>query len=289
MSVPIDRTTDHNTVDVIKTSQSSPAGALNVVPLCTTHSQLILFAEKEKRRRSRDNKRYRDRVMISKNDSVADRNKKSKKKEDNDITFWDNFGEDNVFTLLAEEITRISTFSPIERIAQSKHNFRWIRDIENNHKYILQFLIRDSVFFDLLYCAKSTLPNAGYGLFAATHLPKGMPVSLYLGRTVKNNDPKRAYTMQLNHKYVVSKNGTGKWEKVRKHRPHLIIDGLSQDNFKNWTVNREFYMGAQLLNDLNFHNTGNPIACNCVVQPMLEIVTKQCITKNTELFINYNR
>jgi len=289
MSLPIDRTTDHNTEDVIKTSQSSSAGVLNVVPPCNNHSKLMLFAQKEKRRRSRDNKKYRDNVKILKNDSVADRNKKSKKKEDDLITFWDNLGADNVFALLAEEINRISSFSPIERIAQSKRSFRWVRDIENNYKYILQFVIRDSVFFDLLYCAKSTLPNAGYGLFAATHLPKGIPISLYLGRTVKNNDPKRTYTMQLNHKYIDSKNGNGTWVKVRKNRPHLIIDGLSQDHFKNWTVNREFYLGAQLLNDLNFNNTGDPIACNCVVQPMLEIVTKQNITKNAELFINYNR
>ena len=289
MSLPSDRTTDHTTDDVIKTSQSSSAGVLNVVPLCNNHSKIMSFADNEKRRRSRANKRYRDKVKILKNDSVADRTKKSKKREDDVITFWDNLGADNVFALLVEEITRISTFCPIERIAQSKRNFRWIRHIENNHKYILQFVIRDSVFIDLLYCAKSTLPNAGYGLFAATHLPKGMPVSLYLGRTVKKNDPKRTYIMQLNHRYVESRNGTGKWEKVRKDRPHLIIDGLSKDHFKNWTVNREFYLGAHLLNDLNFKNTGDPIACNCVVQPMLEIVTKQRITKNTELFINYNR
>ena len=64
MSLPIDRTTDHNTDDVIKTSQSSSAGVLNVVPPCNNHSKLMLFAENEKRRRSRDNKRYRDKFKI---------------------------------------------------------------------------------------------------------------------------------------------------------------------------------------------------------------------------------
>jgi len=287
MSLSSDRPTDHTTDAVIKTSQSSSAGVLNVVALCNNHSKIMSFADNEKRRRSRANKRYREKVKRLQNDSVADRTKKKKKKEDDVITFWDNLA-DNVFALLAEEITRISTFCPIERITQSKRNFRWIRHIESNNKYILQFVIGDSVFIDLLYCAKSTLPNAGYGLFAATHLPKGMPVSLYLGRTVKKNDPKRTYIMQLNHRYVESRNGTGKWEKVRKDRSPLIIDSLSQDHFKTWTVNCEFYLGSYLLNDLNFKNTGDPIACNCIVQPMLEIVTTQSIRKNSELFINYN-
>ena len=158
MSLPSDRTTDHNTDDVIETSQSSSAGVLNVVPLCNNHSKLMLFAENEKHRRSRNNKKYRDKVKILKNDSVADRNKKSKKKEDDLITFWDNLA-DNMSALLAEEITRISTFCPIKRITQSKRNFRWIRYIESNNKYILQFVIGDYVFIDLLYCAikKSTL------------------------------------------------------------------------------------------------------------------------------------
>ena len=47
MSLPIDRTTDHNTVDVIKTSQSSSAGVLNVVPLCNNHSKIMSFADNE--------------------------------------------------------------------------------------------------------------------------------------------------------------------------------------------------------------------------------------------------
>ena len=161
--------------------------------------------------------------------------------------------------------------------------------MDNSHKYILQFVIGDTVYIDLLYCAKSTIKNAGYGLFAATHLPKDMLISLYLGRTVKHNDESRTYTMQLNHRYVECRNGVGKWEKVKKGRPPLIIDGLSEDHHKSWTVNREFYLGAHLLNDLNFNNTGDHLPSNCVVQPMLEIITIEAIRQDSELFINYNR
>ena len=288
MSLPSDHPTDFTADAGNNTNEASSAGVVTAVALCDNHSKKMSFADNEKRRRSRANKRYRDKVKRLQNDSVADRTKQKKKKEDDVISFWENLA-DNVFALLADEINRISTFCPVERITQSKRNFRWIRPVDNSNKYILQFVIGDSVFIDLLYCAKSTLPNAGYGLFAGTHLPKGMPVSLYLGRTVKHNDPKRTYIMQLNHRHVVSRNGTRKWEKVRKDRLPLIIDGLTEDHFKSWTVNREFYLGAHLLNDLNFKNTGDQITCNCVVQPMLEIVTTQNIRKDSELFINYNR
>ena len=43
------------------------------------------------------------------------------------------------------------------------------------------------------------------------------------------------------------------------------------------------------MNDLNFKNTGDEIPSNCVVQPMLEVVSAHAIQKDSELFINYNR
>ena len=42
------------------------------------------------------------------------------------------------------------------------------------------------------------------------------------------------------------------------------------------------------MNDLNFEQSGDEQPCNCVVQPMLEVITAHAIQKNSELFINYN-
>ena len=153
----------------------------------------------------------------------------------------------------------------------------------------MQYIIGYPVFFDLVHIAKSSIPDAGYGLFAATDLPKGIPFTIYLGRTVKVNNPKRTYTMQLNYPYVMGSNNLGRWEKVRKGRAALIIDALSEDNFKKWTPKRDFFLGAHTLNDLNFKNSGEVIPSNCVVQPMLEIVTTHTIPKDSDFFLNYNR
>ena len=114
------------------------------------------------------------------------------------------------FTMLTDKISSILKFSPTDRIIESKRYFRWITPIESNDKYILQYIIHESFFVDLVYCSKSTLPNDGYGLFAAIDLPKGMPIRIYLGRTVKINYPKRTYIMQFNRKYVECKYGDGK-------------------------------------------------------------------------------
>ena len=74
----------------------------------------------------------------------------------------------------------------------------------------------------------------------------------------------------------------GIWEKVRKGCASLIINALSKDGFRKWTPKRDFFLGAHLMNDLNFKNTGDVIPSNCVVQPMLEVVTTQKIQKNCE-------
>ena len=78
------------------------------------------------------------------------------------MTLWEKFG-DSVFTMLTDETSRIVKFSPIDRITESKRNFRWIRPLENIDKYILQYIVGDSVLTDLVYCSKSRIPNAEYG------------------------------------------------------------------------------------------------------------------------------
>ena len=46
--------------------------------------------------------------------------------------------------------------------------------------------------------------------------------------------------MQLNYTYVMGSNKLGRWEKVRKGRAVLIIDALSEDEFRRWTPKRDF-------------------------------------------------
>ena len=92
--------------------------------------------------------------------------------------------------------------------------------------------------------------------------------------------------MQFNRKYVECKNGNGKWDKLRKNHPPLIIDGLSNNTYSKWTVKRDFYLGAHMLNDLIFRNTGDQLAYNFVVRPLLKVVTIETTRKDSELFIN---
>ena len=106
----------------------------------------------------------------------------------------------------------------------------------------------------MLYIAKSKIANAGYGLFAATSFPKGLPFTIYLGRVVQENNKKRGYIIQQNYKFVKGKEQHNRWGEIRKGRRPTIIDGLTQDCFQKWTNKREFFLGAHLLNDLNFKN-----------------------------------
>ena len=135
------------------------------------------------------NKRYREKKRIVLNLSVAERNKKIPKTIDEITTPFDKLGC-NVFSELSDEINRILTFCPAERITESKRCFRWISTVEDDDKYILQYIIGDGVYVyvDLLYIAKSKIENAGYGLFAATSLPKGLPFTIYLDRVVQDNN-----------------------------------------------------------------------------------------------------
>ena len=271
-----------------ETNDPTSSATLNPVLIDKNQLKNIQFAEKEKQRRSLDNKRYREKKRILLNLSVAERNKKIQKSMDEIATPYDKLGC-NVLTELSEEINRILTFSTAERIKESKRCFRWISTVEDDDKYILQYKVGDGVYVDFLFIAKSTIENAGYGLFAAMNLPKGLPITIYLGRVVKDNKKKRSYMIQQNYKFVKGKANNNRWEKVRKGRSPTIIDGLTHDSFQKWTNKREFFLGAHMLNDLNFKNKGDIIPCNCVVQPMLEVVTNHAIDKDSELFINYNR
>ena len=96
------------------------------------------------------NKRYREKKRILLNLSVAERNKKIPKTIDEITTPFEKLGC-NVFSELSDEINRILTFCPAERITESKRCFRWISTVEDDDKYILQYIIGDGVYVDFLY------------------------------------------------------------------------------------------------------------------------------------------
>lgn len=248
----------------------------------------ISFADHEKERRSRANKRYREKKTMINELSVAARNKKQRAQIEKIEFPWSKCG-DEMFSMLGEEINRILKYNSVDRIRESKTCFRWIRPLEDKDKYVLQFGVGESFFMDLVYISKSSIPNADYGLFAATDLPKGIPFSIYMGRVVHENNKSRKYIMQQPFSFVKGKTGSNRWEKVRKGRSCTIIDALSRDDFRKWTVERDFFLGAHIMNDLNFKRQGDTIPCNCVVQPMLEVITAEVVSKDTELFIHYNR
>ena len=61
------------------------------------------------------------------------------------------------------------------------------------------------------------------------------------------------------------------------------------DQFSRWTPKRDFHLGAHIMNDLDINNSSNTIPPNCVVQPLLEVLTTRDIKKDEELFISDNR
>ena len=81
---------------------------------------------------------------------------------------------------------------------------------------MLQFVYNHQCYFDWLHVAKSTIPNAGFGLFASRDMPCGAIFSLYLGRKVLTNDMKRTYTMQMPLTFVTKKKNLKVGKKLEK-------------------------------------------------------------------------
>ena len=122
--------------------------------------------------------------------------------------------------------------------------------------HILQFKLPDDLFTDLLYIKKSTIPRAGYGLFAARDLPKSQLFSLYLGRLVKNPEQSRKYIMEMPCTYVHKKSGGYQWESVRKDRQPKYIDALDSNDVNQWNFTQPLFLGAHLMNDPCFKPKG---------------------------------
>ena len=255
----------------------------------------VAFAKKEKDRRRRNNKIYQEKRKFLNVETIAQRTKRVALETATELK--------KVITipfesLLENEISRILKFDVDNRIQESKAKFRWVSPLGSDTKTILQFEVSCGIFVDFLYTKKSNFPNSGYGLFAARSLPKGLTFSIYLGRLVKFNDIKRKYIMQLTSRFVKKKNGKEQWEKIKYDRPKLIVDALMSDRFNIWTTKREIFLGAHLMNDPDFKSQkknknededDSKEMGNCIVQPLLEVVTATDIAIDDELTINYNR
>ena len=94
--------------------------------------------------------------------------------------------------------------------------------------------------------------------------------------------------MQFDMKFVRKNNAEARWENIRKGRKSLMVDGLASDSDNKWNVNHDFYLGAQLMNDINYKKESTNRDTNCAVHRMLEVLTKKDINKDEELFLTYN-
>ena len=242
----------------------------------------VKFFEKEKERRRIAYRRSCDRKKQLAKESVADRCKRAKLESSPE--------KPSVLSpedLIGNEILRIVKFDPTSREIEWRKKFRWIQTMSDK-KFVLQYCMPEEKFVDLVYIQKSTIKNAGYGLFAARDLPQKLPFLIYLGRVVKHVNPGRRYVFVMECNFVNKRNKINQWERRKKSRPPKYIDALMDDTHNKWTPEKEFHMGAHLINDPDYATASKHIKVNCVVNKLMELYTITDIKKNNELFINYN-
>ena len=249
------------------------------------------FVDKEKLRRSKDNRIYREKVQVEKGETVYQRRKRLRlEKESNQMADLLQPVDLIINNLLNKELTRILQYEISERLVQAQHNFRWVMCTLNSKVvFTLQFMFQPSCYIDVLCCKQSNLKKAGYGLFACNDFPKGAMISVYLGRLVKENNKQRCYLMEMSRKFVKKRNGDTYWDRTRTARAPFIIDALMSESYSQWNTKRELHLGAHLLNDLDYNTPSNTTPPNCIVQPLLEVVTARDVKKGEELYISYNR
>ena len=251
----------------------------------------VMFADKERARRSRDNKLHQQNLKKRKAETatIAQRNKEKKNTPQISFPYEE---------LLSTEIQRILKFDVNQRIKESVQKFRWVMPCSCEDRYILQFQVSDGLFIDLLYVAKSNILNAGYGLSAARELPKGLEFSVYLGRLVKHPKKIRKYVIELSKKFVHKRDGNDKWETIRSGQSRQFVDGLMNNSITTWKYGMDMFLGAHILNDPKYKDPQEnkqtvdenvqTIEPNCSVQPLLEVVTTREIKVDEELLISYN-
>ena len=154
------------------------------------------------------------------------------------------------------------------------------------------------LFIDIVYVSKSKISNIGYGLFSARELPKGLEFSIYLGRLVKHPKNIRKYVIELGKKFVHKRDGDDRRETIRTGQSRKFVDGLMNNSFTTWKYGRDMFLGAHFLNDPKYKDPQKEkqtvdenvqtIEPNCIVHPLLEIVTAREIKVDEELLISYN-
>ena len=133
--------------------------------------------------------------------------------------------------------------------------------------YLIQFNdssdMADGTFLPWFNIKKSTIGNAGMGLFADKEFSQGTVMAIY-GGTITSKPKKGQYI--------------AKWGDAKKFVDgHGLIDGKSP------------LMGVQMINDPNWKSsTKDKTLCNCILQTDLKIVAKRDIHRGQEIFLDYN-
>ena len=138
----------------------------------------MILADRESMRRSINNKRYREKKKVLANETIAQYRtwlaSESSSKIGVPISIL-------YKQLLYNEIQQILKFDVNLCISESLKKFLWVIPCSSEDKYILQFMVSDGLFIDLLYVVKSKILNVGYGLFCCLCISKRIGV-FYLYR-----------------------------------------------------------------------------------------------------------
>jgi len=139
--------------------------------------------------------------------------------------------------------------------------------VRQEHENIIDAKISDSQ--HMTYIARSTIPNAGVGLFAATNIPKGYNFEPYIGEAMDNEDVEKRYPGNTFAEYVIDiEDGI------------IFIDGVDE-----WTYLARFAntsLGGRPKNNAKFVNRKDMITF-----PFLQATAN--IIKGTEIIANYGK
>ena len=131
---------------------------------------------------------------------------------------------------------------------------------------------------DWLHVKKSQIPISGNGLYASVDIPKNTFFSIYLGREVLVDDPKRKYIIEMKKIFIQGNKRGSKWKASRKGRRSTIVDALMTDSdtkveLKSPLHLGNLHLGCYPMNDPNFGGKETNYETNIVFNLLLEAVT----------------
>ena len=170
--------------------------------------------------------------------------------------------------------------------------FRWV--LLEEKVYQLQFQTQEGLYLDWLHVKKSQIPRSGNGLYASVDIPKNTFFSIYLGREVLVDNPKRKYIIEMKKTFVQGSKRGSKWIASCKGRRSTIVDALMSDSdtqvaLKSSLHLGSLHLGSHLMNDPKFGGKETNYQTNVVFNALLEAVTTKYVLAGEELFVNYNR